>query len=344
MSNGITDELETIQKQVSVNKKEESIARAELHDLLNSELEQVKVDLSTKQKNETTEIAKHIYKMEKDRKNTETQIQTNAEELTNIRGKIEIVKDQAEKFTKKFTTVDDELSRRQGQISMLETKIEQVRSALQAQQTSALDGASLADQLVADKSNLEQQLEQATAREEESKRATERLKIRLVALEEELSTAKSSIEDLEAEKFTSQKLRELIAEETAELHEIIDETCGKVNQLENDRSEDNKGIIKQAEKANRAAELLLEREESTRAELESQISKTKKQLETVREEITSELGGFRDKLRDDDRAFDDLKFDLEQRLKEMETSIKTLSDTIQGRLLDIGLSNFYYCT
>ena len=131
MSNGITDELETIQKQVSVNKKEESIARAELHDLLNSELEQVKVDLSTKQKNETTEIAKHIYKMEKDRKNTETQIQTNAEELTNIRGKIEIVKDQAEKFTKKFTTVDDELSRRQGQISMLETKIEQVRSALQ---------------------------------------------------------------------------------------------------------------------------------------------------------------------------------------------------------------------
>ena len=122
----------------------------------------------------------------------------------------------------------------------------------------------------------------------------------------------------------------MIAEETAELHEIIDETCGKVNQLENDRSEDNKGIIKQAEKANRAAELLLEREESTRAELESQISKTKKQLETVREEITTELGGFRDKLRDDDRAFDDLKFDLEQRLKEMETSIKTLSDTIQG--------------
>ena len=330
ISTTITDELETIQKQVSVNKKEESIARAELHDLLNSELEQVKVDLVTKQKNETTEIAKHIFKMEKEKKNAEALIQTNSEELTNIRGKVELVKDQAEKFSKKFITVDDELSRRQGQLSALETKIDQVRSALQAQQTSALDGASVAEQLIADKSSLEQQLEKATEREEEARRATERLKVRLVALEDELTTTKNIIEELENDKFSPQKMRELIAEETAELHEIIDETCGKVNQLENDRSEDNKGIIKQAEKANRAAELLLEREESTKAELESQIVKTKKQLETVRDEITTEMSGFRDKMRDDDRAFDDLKFELEQRLKDMEGSIKSLAESIEG--------------
>ena len=76
----------------------------------------------------------------------------------------------------------------------------------------------------------------------------------------------------------------------------------------------------------------MEREESTKAELESQIAKTRKQLETTRDEITTELGGFRDKMRDDDRAFDDLKFELEQRLKDMESTIKTLAESVEGNI------------
>ena len=72
---GINDEIETLQKQVAVNKKEEQIAQKELHELLRGEIEQVKVDLGQQQKNETTEIAKHFYKMEQARKVTNDQIQ-----------------------------------------------------------------------------------------------------------------------------------------------------------------------------------------------------------------------------------------------------------------------------
>ena len=42
------------------------------------------------------------------------------------------------------------------------------------------------------------------------------------------------------------------------------------------------------------------------------------------------MSGLRDKMRDDDRAFDDLKFELEQKLKDMEASIKSLTESLEG--------------
>ena len=71
----------------------------------------------------------------------------------------------------------------------------------------------------------------------------DKLKISLVALEDRLATTNNEIESLRNEKLDKQKLKELIAEETAELHDIIDDTCGKVSQLEADRSEGNGHFI-----------------------------------------------------------------------------------------------------
>ena len=128
---GINDEIETLQKQVAVNKKEEQIAQKELHELLRGEIEQVKVDLGQQQKNETTEIAKHFYKMEQARKVTNDQIQANQDEVANIRGKVEIYKDLNEKITKNLGQLEDNLHRNKDSITKLENKIDQVRTALQ---------------------------------------------------------------------------------------------------------------------------------------------------------------------------------------------------------------------
>ena len=136
---GINDEIETLQKQVAVNKKEEQIAQKELHELLRGEIEQVKVDLGQQQKNETTEIAKHFYKMEQARKVTNDQIQANQDEVANIRGKVEIYKDQNEKMTKNLGQLEDNLHRNKDSITKLENKIDQVRTALQGTRIKIFD-------------------------------------------------------------------------------------------------------------------------------------------------------------------------------------------------------------
>ena len=38
---------------------------------------------------------------------------------------------------------------------------------------------------------------------------------------------KAELKTLQTNQFDKQKLKELIAEETSELHDIIDDTCGK---------------------------------------------------------------------------------------------------------------------
>ena len=58
-----------------------------------------------------------------------------------------------------------------------------------------------------------------------------------MALEDKFTDISNEIESLKDGKLDKQKIKELIAEETAELHDIIDDTCGKVSQLEADRSE-----------------------------------------------------------------------------------------------------------
>ena len=108
---------------------------------------------------------------------------------------------------------------------------------MKAQQTNALDGQALADQLVSDKADLELELEKAKEKEAEIIRDRDKLKIKLVALEDKVTDTNNEIESLKDGKLDKQKIKELIAEETAELHDIIDDTCGKVSQLEADRSE-----------------------------------------------------------------------------------------------------------
>ena len=100
-----------------------------------------------------------------------------------------------------------------------------------------MDGQALADQLVSDKADLELELEKAKEKEAEIIRDRDKLKINLVALEDKLNDTNNEIETLKDGKLDKQKIKELIAEETAELHDIIDDTCGKVSQLEADRSE-----------------------------------------------------------------------------------------------------------
>ena len=53
------------------------------------------------------------------------------DEVANIRGKVEICKDQNEKMTKQLGLLDDNLNRNRDSITKLENKIDQVRSALQ---------------------------------------------------------------------------------------------------------------------------------------------------------------------------------------------------------------------
>ena len=95
----------------------------------------------------------------------------------------------------------------------------------------------MADQLVSDKADLELELEKAKEKEAEIIRDRDKLKIKLVALEDKVTDTNNEIESLKDGKLDKQKIKELIAEETAELHDIIDDTCGKVSQLEADRSE-----------------------------------------------------------------------------------------------------------
>merc|ERR1712131_459101 len=107
------------------------------------------------------------------------------------------------------------LNRNKDLITKLENKIDQVRTALQAQQTNALDGQALADQLVSDKADLELELEKAKEKEAEIIRDRDKLKINLVALEDKLNDTNNEIESLKDGKLDKQKIKELIAEETA---------------------------------------------------------------------------------------------------------------------------------
>ena len=88
-----------------------------------------------------------------------------------------------------------------------------------------MDGQALADQLVSDKADLELELEKAKEKEAEIIRDRDKLKINLVALEDKLNDTNNEIESLKDGKLDKQKIKELIAEETAELHDIIDDTC-----------------------------------------------------------------------------------------------------------------------
>ena len=98
---------------------------------------------------------------------------------------------------------------------------------------------------------------------------------------------------------------------------------------------DNKSILKQAEKANQAAELLLEREQDTRSQLEAQISKIKKQLEVFRDETSFELVSLKDKSREEQKTFSEMKFQLEQNMKDMENTIKSFEDKLEGMILRV---------
>ena len=93
--------------------------------------------------------------------------------------------------------------------------------------------------------------------------------------------------------------------------------------------------MKQAEKANQAAELLLEREQDTRSQLEAQISKIKKQLEVFRDETSFELVSIKDKSREEQKTFSEMKFQLEQNMKDMENTIKTFESKLEGMIWDI---------
>ena len=95
---------------------------------------------------------------------------------------------------------------------------------------------------------------------------------------------------------------------------------------------DNKSILKQAEKANQAAELLLEREQDTRSQLEAQISKIKKQLEVFRDETSFELVSIKDKSREEQKTFSEMKFQLEQNMKDMENTIKSFESKLEGKI------------
>ena len=322
MISGITDDLEQVQTEIAVNKREESIARNELEQILQQKLDDARVQLSKQQKNETTEIAKHFFKMEKDRKAMQEAINESQEAISNVRGKVEISKDQTDKIATHVTRVDEVLLKNRDAIAKLESKIDQVRAALQAQQTNALDGQALADQLVTDKAQLEIELENAKEKEAEILREREKISKSVATIENELNFTRGELEKVKNSNFDRQKLKELIAEETAELHDILDETCGKVSQLETDRNEDNNNIIKQAEKANSHAELLLEREETTKIQMEAQMSKVKKQLEVFRDDTADEFAALKEKGREGDRELQDIKFQLERRLKDLETSMK----------------------
>ena len=260
--------------------------------------------------------------MEKDRKAMQEAITESQEAISNVRGKVEISKDQTEKIASHMTKVDEVLMKNRDSISKLESKIDQVRSALQAQQTNALDGQALADQLVTDKAQLEVELEKAKEKEAEILREREKISKTVYTIQNELSETRGELEKVKSSNFDRQKLKELIAEETAELHDILDDTCGKVSQLETDRNEDNNNIIKQAEKANQHAELLLEREENTKIQMEASISKLKKQFEVFRDDTADEFAVLKEKRRDDDRELEDVKFQLERRLKDLENSMK----------------------
>ena len=94
---------------------------------LQAEIQASKDFLVKKQNTETKEIAKQIFKMDKDFKSAAEIGKTNEESIANLRGKIELVKDSEDNFKKNIISVEEKLASDNARMNQLENSISSLK-------------------------------------------------------------------------------------------------------------------------------------------------------------------------------------------------------------------------
>lgn len=318
LSDEFTGELGGL-RDVMINDREASrTALGELSELCITSIERTKADLSVQQGKETKEIAKHFFKMDKEMKTVFDQVNKNNETMANIRGKVELTKDQSdglqrtvEKLTTKF---DDKLSK----LSILESNLASLKATIKSQQTAAIDGETVATQLSAEKDRLEAELNRSKEVEADLVRNREKVGQKLDMIEENLHLKEEEIERLKSQSYSPNKLRDLIGEEMKDFHDILDDTCGRLTVLEGNKDIIDSSILKEAEKANKNAELLLDREEATKSDFTNQVKDVRNLIDQNHKKVSTQLNDITDNKGKEARALDTFKFELEQKFKDFE--------------------------
>ena len=72
----------------------------------------------------------------------------------------------------------------------------------------------------------------------------ERFDSKLERLEMTLTQRDDKIDSLEHKVFSENKLRNLIGEEIKDFHEIVDDACGRISMLENNKESSDQAILK----------------------------------------------------------------------------------------------------
>ena len=203
-------------------------------------------------------------------------------------------------------------------ISVIESNITGLKATIKAQQMSAIDGETVATQLSAEKDRLEAELQRAKELEADLVHDREKVAQKLAMIEEDLHLKDDEISRLKKQSFSENKLRNLIGEEMRDFHDIIDDTCGRLSMLESGKDKVDASILKEAEKANKNAELLIEREEATRTDFANQIRNIQNKIEQNHLAVSTQLGDITDNKGRESRALETFKFELDQKFNDFE--------------------------
>jgi len=94
---------------------------------LQAEIQASKDFLVKKQNTETKEIAKQIFKMDKDFRTSAEVGKTNEESIANLRGKVELVKDSEDNIKKSIILVEEKLTSDNARMNQLENSISSLK-------------------------------------------------------------------------------------------------------------------------------------------------------------------------------------------------------------------------
>ena len=189
------------------------------------------------------------------------QVSKGEETMANIRGKVELTKDNTDNLSQTVEKLGLKFDEKISKLSILESNITGLKASLKAQQSASIDGETVATQLSAEKDRLEAELQKAREIEAELMKNREKLDEKLEILEENMRSHDESLAHLKTQSYSENKIRNLIGEEMKDFHDIVDDACGRLATLEGEKDKVDSSILKEAEKANKNAELLLEREE-----------------------------------------------------------------------------------
>ena len=184
-----------------------------------------------------------------------------------------------------------------------------------------MDGESIAQQVAQERDRIAAELERAQKEAAELVSEREASKRSISAIEETLESQNKKMEKIDG--FVSEsKVQKIVGNGLSDVHDILDDAIGRLNKLEEEKSENDEAILKEAEKASKMAENLIQREESSKSELENKIKKLSSEIENVQNKLQRDVEMLIDSKSKTQRSLDDLKFELEQKMIELKESCR----------------------